>query len=599
MQYTQEGSRATAQVRASYRELRRAREKQGPRQQVSEKRHGVMAWWLDLTAPPPAPATASLDEQERRRKAELSAYVLLGLLVMGLALIPNGLVNLPTLMFAVAMIATALVAGALNRTNHTRMAAIVLIATFGLALGGALATAPQLDLMWMPALDFFGLPVLLAGLLLSRRAPFIVAGLGAVVIILLLELKPRDSGLGHMVAVLGIYHFMVRPFTMLLIVAVASWLWARSVEQAIIRADRAEELATMEHAIVEQKRRLESGIQDLLETHVRVANGDFSARAATSQENVLWQIAVSLNNLLARLGKFAYVDQRLHRTETEVDRLALTLENARTGRGVIWPAPSGTKVDRLLRLLTSDRRDALATPSSGWHLADSLAQSAPAHTAAQAPTTGSTTPTWPLHVPGSQGRAPHLPLSSTPSAAGRQSDPFAASFPMTHSPLPSNPSAPARHTPRPATRPLPHVAPATASQWPREPLPPLPPSPWSAAQGNRRAAAAPTPSHPTAPFPFMPIPPTQREPTPIFDTGSGPDRTQSAADLSFFAVSHPSQPQDAETWSTEHPVSDSRAADSSSAGTDPARDARAADEDEVGVEWPDWLRFQAKPEESN
>jgi hypothetical protein len=603
MQYTpegaREGARTTAQVRASYRELRRAREKQEQRWQVSERRRGLMAWWLDLTAPPPAPPSASLDEQERRRKAELSAYVLLGLLVMGLALIPNGLVNLPTLMFSVVMIATALVAGALNRTNHTRVAAIVIIVTFSLALGGALATAPQLDLMWMPALDFFGLPVLLAGLLLSRRAPFVVAGLGAVVVVLLLELKPRDSGLGHMVAVLGIYHFMVRPFTMLLIVAVASWLWARSVERAIIRADRAEELATMEHAIVEQKRRLESGIQDLLETHVRVANGDFSARAGTSQENVLWQIAVSLNNLLARLGKFAYVDQRLHRTETEVDRLALTLENARTGGGVIWPAPSGTKVDRLLRLLSSDRRDAIPTPSTGWRLAGSLAQSAPAQAAAQATASGPTIPNWPSHVPGSQGRAPHLPPSSTPSAPDWQSDPFAASFPMTHSPLPGNPSAPTRHTPRPSSQPMPHVGPAAPRQWPREPLPPLPPSPWSSTPRNSPGAEASAPSHPAAPFPLRSVPPTQRESTPIRDTESGSDRTPPAADLSFFAVSQPGQPQGVETWSTEHPIPNPRAADTHPVSTDPAHDAQAADEDKVGMEWPDWLRFQARPEESN
>jgi hypothetical protein len=172
-------------------------------------------------------------------------------------------------------------------------------------------------------------------------------------VVALVALKPRDATLADAVHQLGAFHFMARPIALELIVAFAAWLWARSVEQAIARADRAEEIAAMEHVLAEQKRQLDRGIQDLLDTHVRVANGDFSARAHTSQDNVLWQIAVSLNNLLARLAKFAQVDQRLQQTEREIDRLALALENGRVGRGVIWPAPTGTRVDRLLGVVAA------------------------------------------------------------------------------------------------------------------------------------------------------------------------------------------------------------------------------------------------------
>lgn len=585
MQHTREQARPTAQVKASYRELRRAREEKERRWQVDRGRHGLMAWWLDLVAPPPPP-TASLDQQERQRKAELSAYVLLGLLVMGLALIPNGLVNLPTLMFSVVMVVTAVVAGALNRSNRTTVAAIVLIVAFSLALGGALATAPQLDLMWMPALDFFSLPVLLSGLLLSRRTPFVVASLGAVVVALLLELKPRDSGLGHMVATLGIYHFMVRPFTMLLIVAVASWLWARSVEQAIVRADRAEELAVMEHSIAEQKHRLEDGIQDLLETHVRVANGDFSARAATSQQNVLWQIAVSLNNLLARLGKFAYVDQQLHRTEAEVDRLATTVENARTGRGVFWPAPSGTRVDRLLRVLASDRRDTLSTPAADAGMDASAVQSAPSQETTQA-TGGAALPTRTAHAPDGPRRAPYLPWSPLPTHADRQSDSFAASYPMTHSLTPEMPSMPTSRTSRP---PLPHVASTAKRQWPRGALPPLPPSPWPIGRRNSQGAP-PALDHQTAPFPFTPPRPAPSAPASLFDDVSRQDHVAATDTGALFSASEPGRAQAGETLPTEHPAPDATAAD---------RAAPAADDGVARMEWPDWLRLRMQdPEETN
>jgi hypothetical protein len=320
---------------------------------LAERRRGLLGAWLDLVAPPPAPLGAPLLERERVRRAELSGYVLLGVLLVGLALIPNGLANLPTLASAVIIIISAGVAALLNRTDHTTSAALVLIAAFTLALGGALLWAPQLDLMWMPALDFFAVPVLLAAILLSRRAPFIVGAVNIAIITTLLVLKPRDPALAAMVASLGIYHFVIRPAMLILIVAIAGWLWSRSVEQAIARADRAEEVAAAEHELARQKVQLERGIQGLLETHVRLANGDFTARAHAGQENVLWQIAVSLNNLVSRMGQWARVEQRLRQTDGEIDRLAVSLERARQGQPALWPALGGTHVDRLTLLLAT------------------------------------------------------------------------------------------------------------------------------------------------------------------------------------------------------------------------------------------------------
>jgi hypothetical protein len=46
------------------------------------------------------------------------------------------------------------------------------------------------------------------------------------------------------------------------------------------------------------------------------------------------------------------MEQRLGRTEAEIDRLAVAMESAHTGRQAHWPAPSGTRVDRLLALVT-------------------------------------------------------------------------------------------------------------------------------------------------------------------------------------------------------------------------------------------------------
>jgi hypothetical protein len=82
----------------------------------------------------------------------------------------------------------------------------------------------------------------------------------------------------------------------------------------------------LQHAIAEQKRELESGIQQILETHVQTANGDFSVRAPLAQDHVLWQIAYSLNNLIARLQRLSQAEFELQETKREATRVVGSLQ---------------------------------------------------------------------------------------------------------------------------------------------------------------------------------------------------------------------------------------------------------------------------------
>src|SRR6185437_4470705 len=111
--------------------------------------------------------------------------------------------------------------------------------------------------------------------------------------------------------------------------AVVLYLWVTSDYQALKRADRAEVIAEMERRELEQnqkdlvlKQQLDEGIQAILNTHVAVANGDFSARAPLKKENLLWRIAYSLNNLLARLQSLNAAETELQKTRQETQRLA-------------------------------------------------------------------------------------------------------------------------------------------------------------------------------------------------------------------------------------------------------------------------------------
>jgi hypothetical protein len=124
-----------------------------------------------------------------------------------------------------------------------------------------------------------------------------------------------------------------------MMVSVVAYLWVKGTIQALLRADRAEQIAVLEHDLAKQaeeatqeKQKLEASIHMIVETHTRVANGDFNARVPLTQGNVLWQISGSLNNLLARLQRFRQdaaelpqVRGELHQAREEITRLTQLL----------------------------------------------------------------------------------------------------------------------------------------------------------------------------------------------------------------------------------------------------------------------------------
>ena len=97
----------------------------------------------------------------------------------------------------------------------------------------------------------------------------------------------------------------------------------KNLQDTIRRADRAEEIMALQAQVAEHERKrlrekeqLEREVARLAETHARIANGDLNARVSLNEGNVLWSIAVPLNNLLNRLqqwksdsDKLAYMQQ--------------------------------------------------------------------------------------------------------------------------------------------------------------------------------------------------------------------------------------------------------------------------------------------------
>jgi hypothetical protein len=270
--------------------------------------------------------------------------------------LPGGLAAIGTLI-AVAIVFLGLVTAAmLNRRGWVSAAGTVLVLVISGAVVYAVASVSTLSLVYLPAYDLFVISSLVAASVLPRRAVFAVAALNIALIVADYLLQPHAPDMRQAVLTYGAAAMLERPIALQVLVAIVSYLWVRGTDEAIRRADRAEEIAQLEHSIADQKRQLDIGVQQILQTHIRAANGDFNARAPLGQENVLWQIAASLNNLLARLQRAGYAEHQLRRTEEELQRLAGAIDDAQAGRRPIWPAPSGTAADLIIERISRGAR---------------------------------------------------------------------------------------------------------------------------------------------------------------------------------------------------------------------------------------------------
>ncbi len=158
----------------------------------------------------------------------------------------------------------------------------------------------------------------------------------------------------------------------------------RSTNQAIRRADRAEELTALtqqnlelQQREIDRTRQIALGIEQILAAIVRFANGDVMARAPESQDNVLWRIGHSLNILLARQKDYQRnvveleqarkriselqnrlqtnaSERELQHTNEAARRLQEAISVARRKRALIeLPPPSGTMIDNVVNELHS------------------------------------------------------------------------------------------------------------------------------------------------------------------------------------------------------------------------------------------------------
>jgi hypothetical protein len=288
----------------------------------------ILARWYALSLPLRPPATTP-QEREQERYARLTAGLLL---LFSCAVLPL----LPIMLFfstkspsarpdAIGLIFLLIISWSSGRLGRQKLSATCIIASTFLATMGPLVTHP-LDSALVPLFSVFTISIILAGALMPPIAALITGLTSCLLIILvaLLTLNLSTYGQGSQLqypTINTIAIAIMLPIVIQIVVSVIIYVIMNNLLAAIRRADRAEEIVTLQTRIVEHERerrreqkQLEDGLEKIAEAHARIANGDYQVRVSLNEGDVLWAIAIPLNNLLNRIQTWRHEAELLRTT---------------------------------------------------------------------------------------------------------------------------------------------------------------------------------------------------------------------------------------------------------------------------------------------
>lgn len=324
--------------------------------------------WLWLTGPRPGRFGTSIAGQERLRRSRLVSVLLTVVAAAILLLIPGALAQ-PLLWQAVLVDAVfGLVVLLLNRVGRVTLSGLVLIALIDISTINFIITQahsnprdPGLSNTGAAVFYLLMLPVLNAGMILPNRLIPVIGALQVALTVVVFSQLPHSHLLQEEIQASNggqTYNAILGPILLQVCGAAIVWLYSWSVDHAILRASRAEELAeararlnVQARQIADQKGRLEEAIRMVQAVQSRVANGDYSARVSL-QENDLLPLAVSFNILAERLGRTKNIEQDYHRLEGAVQHLLEVCASLARSAAPTAMRATGTMVDRIYPFLT-------------------------------------------------------------------------------------------------------------------------------------------------------------------------------------------------------------------------------------------------------
>ena len=313
--------------------------------------------WLRISGPKRERFNSSLEDQERLRRSQILSVLFL-LVIVAACLIAPTAIPVPSYWIPVcSLLLLSLGSVAFNRSALTTLSGIAFILAIDVTLTILMVTLPHgIRNSNIPDFDLFLLATLIGGIVLPRRLLPFLAVFHILLILSLFTFLPHDPLLTQEIQInqQGFsYGELSDAFVLQVIGAALAWLSARSVDSALQRATRVEDLSKAHRRLDEymraqekQRERQEYGIQVIKEAHARFANGDYRARA-TLQDNELTSLAFSFNLLAERLNRIAQTAQDYERQEQAFQQL-FTIRDAIMHQGTLLPlTPTGTNIDQL------------------------------------------------------------------------------------------------------------------------------------------------------------------------------------------------------------------------------------------------------------
>lgn len=313
-----------------------------------DRPRGPLGWWFRFSTPDEATIDMTHDIIPRSRLASILIFITL---VASIAFIPAALTSddLHVVPPVIGLFAAGCIAIPLNKRGKVTLVGILIVGAIDAALAYSLLSYPHFTLTQnaIPIYDLFVLSDIIAISLLPGKSIFFISFCHSVFMLADVALQPHTPDLQELLVSTG-YSLMIRPLTIQIVVAVITYLWVRSTLQALKRADQAEKIAQLEHAIALRQQELDDGIQQILATLVEAANGNAYVRAPLSQQHALWQVGVGLNTLLARLQRSYQTEHELQQVKIEIHRLLVQVREIKGQQRQLWLQAGGTELDHLL-----------------------------------------------------------------------------------------------------------------------------------------------------------------------------------------------------------------------------------------------------------
>ncbi|MBV9258230.1 MAG: hypothetical protein JO215_09445 [Ktedonobacteraceae bacterium] len=288
-----------------------------------------LRWWYQMTSPPEPDVDAPFEEKELFRRGRTGSQISIFLFLLILVSAPASVAGSNPLLIGILLICLVfLVLGLiLNRFAMVNIAGVIVVISTVLGPTVNIVTTPGgINTSALPIFGFLVLPLMVAVSFLPPGWVFVVAAANSCFTFAVLRFL---SSVGELRQVLQTgFPGVVTPIILSqLIVSVVAYIWVHGAQQALKRADRAEEIAKLEHDIVmmqgqavEQKKVLEQDINHITDALVQFSNGNVHARIPLNQVKLLWLIAGTFNNTLGRLNQLQIPAQQSERMIFELQQ---------------------------------------------------------------------------------------------------------------------------------------------------------------------------------------------------------------------------------------------------------------------------------------